>query len=205
VPVTAVDDGSAVVADDPAESTESVEADADLSDGRSDRVDGRSRIPVPWALPVVAVVVYVLDQATKHWALQDLRDGPIDLVGSLRLNLAFNTGAAFSGGTGLGPLIAVVVVVIVVVLILGRHRVIDSAVGTVAVGMIAGGAVGNLSDRLLRAGDGFLGGAVVDFVDLQWWPVFNVADAAVVLGGLMLVLDSMRTGSRRAESSPGSP
>jgi len=65
--------------------------------------------------------------------------------------------------------------------------------------------VGNLSDRLLRAGDGFLGGAVVDFVDLQWWPVFNVADAAVVVGGLMLVLDSMRAGSASTASSPGSP
>lgn len=202
MPVTAVDGGSAVVADD---STESVDADGDLSDDRSDRAEDQSRIPIPWALPVVAVVVYVLDQATKHWALQDLQDGPIDLVGSLRLNLAFNTGAAFSGGTGLGPLIAVVVFVVVILLILGRHRVIDSAVGTVAVGMIAGGAVGNLSDRLLRAGDGFLGGAVVDFVDLQWWPVFNVADAAVVVGGLMLVLDSMRSGSASTASSPSSP
>ena len=202
VPVTAVDGGSAVVADD---SIDSIDADGDLSDDRSDRAEDQSRIPIPWALPVVAAVVYVLDQATKHWALQDLQEGPIDLVGSLRLNLAFNTGAAFSGGTGLGPLIAVVVFVVVILLILGRHRVIDSAVGTVAVGMIAGGAVGNLSDRLLRAGDGFLGGAVVDFVDLQWWPVFNVADAAVVVGGLMLVLDSMRAGSASTASSPGSP
>jgi signal peptidase II len=72
--------------------------------------------------------------------------------------------------------------------------------GTVAVGMIAGGAIGNLSDRLLRAGDGFLGGGVVDFIDFQWWPVFNVADAAVVLGGLMLVLESVR-----ADSTPSSP
>jgi signal peptidase II len=150
---------------------------------------------VAWALPVVALVVYVLDQATKHWALHDLQGGPIDIVGSLRLKLAFNTGAAFSGGTGLGPVIGIVVFLIVVVLILGRHRVIDSAVGTVAVGMIAGGAIGNLSDRLFRAGDGFLGGAVVDFIDVQWWPVFNVADAAVVLGGLMLVIESVRADS----------
>lgn len=140
----------------------------------------------------MALVVYGLDQATKHWALQELQDGPVDLVGSLRLNLAFNTGAAFSGASGLGPLIAVLVLVIVVVLIVERHRVIHSALGTVAVGMIAGGAAGNLSDRLLRAGDGLLGGAVVDFIDLQWWPIFNVADAAVVLGGLALVLDSTR-------------
>jgi signal peptidase II len=162
-------------------------------------------VPAEWALPVVAVAVYLLDQATKHWALQNLQDEPIDLVGSLRLNLAFNTGAAFSGGEGFGPLIAVVVVVVVLVLVVRRRHVIDSAVGTVAVGLIAGGALGNLSDRLFRAGDGLLGGAVVDFVDLQWWPVFNVADAAVVVGGLMLVADSFRTqaASSRASADSG--
>jgi signal peptidase II len=128
----------------------------------------------------------------------------IDIVGSLRLNLAFNTGAAFSGGAGYGPLIAVVVTVVVVVLILRRRQVIESAVGTVAVGMIAGGAIGNLSDRLFRAGEGLLGGAVVDFVDLQWWPIFNVADAAVILGGLMLVVDSVRV-QRAAPTDPAEP
>ena len=50
-----------------------------------------------------------------------------------------------------------------------------------------GGAVGNLIDRIFRDGGGFLGGAVIDFVDLQWWPVFNVADAAVSIGGLLIV------------------
>lgn len=152
----------------------------------------RSALPAGWALPVVAVAVYLLDQLSKHWALRELQDRVIDIVGSLRLNLAFNTGAAFSGGTGLGPVIAVVVVVIVVVLIRFRHRVAHTVLGTVAVGMILGGAIGNLSDRLLRSGDGLLGGAVVDFIDLQWWPVFNIADAAVVLGGLALVIESMR-------------
>ena len=146
-------------------------------------------------MPTTALIVLVLDQATKYWALHNLEDGPIELIGSLRLNLAFNTGAAFSGGTGLGPFIAVLVFVIVIVLILGRRRIIDSARGTVAVGMITGGAIGNLSDRLFRAGDGFLGGAVVDFVDLQFWPIFNVADAAVVVGGLLLVVDSMHADS----------
>jgi signal peptidase II len=174
------------------------------SDGRSGEPDQASGVPAAWALPVVAVGVYLLDQATKHWALQNLQDEPIDIIGSLRLNLAFNTGAAFSGGAGYGPLIAVVVTVVVVVLILRRRQVIESAVGTVAVGMIAGGAIGNLSDRLFRAGEGLLGGAVVDFVDLQWWPIFNVADAAVILGGLMLVVDSVRV-QRAAPTDPAEP
>ena len=59
-------------------------------------------------------------------------------------------------------------------------------------GMILGGAIGNLADRALRAGDGFLGGAVVDFVDLQWWPVFNAADSAIVVAGVILVLTAPR-------------
>ena len=50
-----------------------------------------------------------------------------------------------------------------------------------------GGAAGNLVDRIFREGSGFLGGGVVDFIDLQWWPIFNVADAAVTIGGLLLV------------------
>ena len=184
--------GSVAVADDEPGLVETTAATTSPRD---------SGTPAGWALPVVALLVYGLDQATKHWALEDLADGPVDIVGSLRLNLAFNTGAAFSGGRGFGPLIAVLVVIVVIVLILGRRRVIHSALGTVAVGLIAGGAVGNLSDRLLRAGDGVLGGAVVDFVDLQWWPVFNVADAAVVVGGFLLVVDSTRAGSRQSERS----
>ena len=68
----------------------------------------------------------------------------------------------------------------------------------VLLGMVLGGAVGNLADRVARAGDGFLGGAVVDFIDLQWWPVFNAADSAIVVAGVILVL----TASRHRQSQP---
>ena len=57
----------------------------------------------------------------------------------------------------------------------------------IAVGAIIGGAIGNLADRVFREGGGFFGGAVVDFIDLQWWPVFNVADSAIVVGGILVV------------------
>jgi signal peptidase II len=59
-------------------------------------------------------------------------------------------------------------------------------------GLVLGGALGNLADRVFRDGSGFLGGAVIDFIDLQWWPVFNVADIAVTVGGVLLVLTSTR-------------
>ncbi len=138
---------------------------------------------------LIAVTIVVADQVTKHWALNALGDGrTIDIVGSLRFNLAFNTGMAFARGQGLGPVIAVIGVLVVAYLLIGLRR--DTRSGSVFVGMVAGGAAGNIVDRLFR-GDGWLQGAVVDFIDLQWWPIFNVADAAIVVGAGALVVVSL--------------
>ena len=138
---------------------------------------------------LIAVAIVVADQATKHWALNALGDGrTIDIVGSLRFNLAFNTGMAFAKGQGIGPIIAVVGVIVVAYLLVGVRR--DTKPGSVLVGMVAGGAAGNIVDRLFR-GDAWLRGAVVDFIDLQWWPIFNIADAAIVLGAGALVIASL--------------
>ena len=142
---------------------------------------------------IVAVVAVALDQLTKHWAVNALADGHIvHVVGSLRLNLFHNTGVAFSMGTGkgLGPWIGVLALAVVIGLSLGATS--RTTLGAVAAGLIAGGAVGNLLDRALRGEDGFMHGGVVDFIDLQWWPVFNVADACVVVGAVLLVLASFR-------------
>ena len=141
----------------------------------------------PVLLASVAVSVLVLDQLTKTWAVRHLDDGHIiDLVGSLRLRLAFNTGAAFSSGTGFGPIIGIGAVVIVAVLV-WTSRSVGSRLGMVAVGLVLGGALGNLTDRAFRQGEGFMGGAVVDWIDPQFWPIFNVADASIVVGGILLV------------------
>jgi signal peptidase II len=139
-----------------------------------------------------AVVVLALDQLTKHWALTALADGPIDLVGSVRLNLVFNQGAAFSlGGDGNTQLIALIGLALVAVLLTMGLR--AERPGTaLGLGILLGGALGNLTDRALRAGDGLLGGRVVDMVDVQWWPVFNLADAALWVGIGVLVLDHLR-------------
>jgi signal peptidase II len=139
-------------------------------------------------------VVVALDQLTKTWAVRALDDGPIDLFWTLSLDLTFNTGAAFSRGRGLGPIIGVAAAVVALIL-LWTGRTVESRAGAVAVGMVLGGAAGNLVDRAFRAGgDGFLGGAVVDFVDLEWWPVFNLADACIVIGALLLMLVTARAG-----------
>ena len=137
----------------------------------------------------IAAVVVIVDQLTKRWALDELSDGNIDLIGSLRFNLAFNKGMAFSQGTGLGPIIGVVALLVVVGLLVSIGR-STSRLYPLAVGLIIGGAVGNLLDRLFRA-PGWLRGGVVDFIDVQWWPIFNVADIAVTTGGALLLLSTL--------------
>lgn len=135
----------------------------------------------------IAVLVLVCDQATKTLAVRALADGPVHVWWTLRLALSFNSGIAFSLGPGLTPWITVAAAVLVVVL-LGFTRRVTSPVMAVALGLVLGGALGNLADRLFRSH----GGAVIDFIDVQWWPVFNVADIAVTVGAVMLVLSGLR-------------
>jgi signal peptidase II len=143
------------------------------------------------AVLLAIATVVALDQLSKQWALSVLADGPIDLVGSLRLRLTFNDSAAFSIGGGRTTVIALIASVVVAALLVAAWRATDlgSAVG---LAIIAGGALGNLTDRALRAGEGALGGRVVDFIDLQWWPVFNVADVSLWVGIAVLVISSWR-------------
>lgn len=166
-------------------------------------VSGWRRRGLAVSLAVAAAVVAV-DQLTKSWALERLSGGrTIDLVWTLRFRLAFNRGMAFSRGSGLGPVIGVVALLVVVGLLvsLGRGRV-AGRVGTVAVGAVLGGAIGNVADRFFRSDDGFLQGAVVDFIDLQWWPVFNVADMGITIGGAVLVVTSLLSSRDRADRDP---
>ncbi|HAF67949.1 MAG TPA: signal peptidase II [Acidimicrobiaceae bacterium] len=131
-----------------------------------------------------AVFVIAADQWSKYWAVDALSDRTIDVVWKLRFHLTGNTGFAFSTGQGLGPVLGVVALVVVVVLWRMRSR-FSGAVSTLSLGLVLGGACGNLIDRALRT-PGWGRGAVVDFIDLQFWPVFNVADMAIVFGVLLL-------------------
>ena len=132
--------------------------------------------------------VVAVDQLTKWWALEALEDRDIELFWTLRLRLVYNTGAAFGLGQGLEIVIAVAAFLFVAVVAWASWNGRRLSLPPSLLGMILGGAVGNLADRVGRAGDGFLGGAVVDFIDLQWWPVFNAADSAIVVAGVILVL-----------------
>jgi signal peptidase II len=134
----------------------------------------------------VAAAVVVADQLSKWWAVDRLSRGPIHIVGSLRLALTRNSGGAFGLGSGVVPVVVLAVIALVVVLfVVGRS--IDRPSIAVALGLVLGGALGNLADRVFRS-PGFGRGSVIDFVDLRWWPVFNVADAAITCGCVLLVL-----------------
>jgi signal peptidase II len=150
----------------------------------------------------VAIGWLLADQLTKSWAESELSARTIDVVGSLRLNLAYNTGASFGLGGGFGAWISVVAIVVVGIL-LWQGRSTRSRLGAVALGMVVGGAIGNIADRAFRGDEGFMSGAVVDFVDLQWWPIFNVADVGIVVGGLLLVWSAFRGGEDRGGGDEG--
>ena len=144
----------------------------------------RRRLPL---LLSIAAVVLLLDIVTKVLAVRLLVPGqPVSIIGdTVTWTLVRNSGAAFSMATGYTWMLTLVAMGVVVGIIwMGRRLV--SPWWAVGLGMILGGALGNLVDRFLRA-PGPLRGHVVDFLSIGWWPVFNVADPAVVGGAMLLV------------------
>jgi signal peptidase II len=130
----------------------------------------------------VGAAVVAADQVTKSLAQADLRQ-PVHLFGPFGLSLGYNSGSAFSLFTGDSGVLAVVAAVLVVGLAWLAWRAPSAAVAA-AVGLVLGGAVGNLCDRAFRGHHG----DVVDFVTLTHWPTFNVADASVTVGLVLLVV-----------------
>jgi signal peptidase II len=137
---------------------------------------------------VTAVVILALDQMSKAWALSRLSGfRTFHLTWKIDFQLAFNQGMAFSRGQSLGKVIAIAAFVIIIAL--GWFaRTVENKWQLICIGVVMGGAAGNLSDRIFRAGTGFLGGRVVDFINPHFWPVFNVSDSAIVVGGILLAL-----------------
>ncbi len=151
---------------------------------------------------VTAAAVFALDRVTKVWAARALADRPIDLIpGALTLRYTTNSGGAFSLGQRTPWLFAGATLIVsgLIVLTAFRSRNARSALG---LGLVLGGALGNLADRALR-GPG-LSGHVVDFIDLHWWPVFNVADSAIVIGAVLLAWTSFRD-EHAGEAAAGTP
>ncbi len=138
------------------------------------------------AVAVMAAVV-AADQLTKWWAVSRLSTGPIHVIGTLDLELSRNTGASFSLFQGKAFVLVPVAVVLVAVLSVVAWRA-PTAGRAAILGLILGGALGNLADRFFRGDHG----SVVDFVALHFWPTFNVADACIVVGCLLLLISLVR-------------
>jgi signal peptidase II len=153
---------------------------------------------VPWY--ALALLVVVLDQLTKYWASTSFTYGEARAVtGFFNLVLTYNKGAAFSflagaAGWQRGFFIAIALAAVVVIsVLLVRHA--GEKLFCLALALILGGAIGNVVDRMVL-------GHVVDFLDFHFagwhWPAFNLADSAITVGAVLLVVDSFRPGARRA-------
>jgi signal peptidase II len=143
----------------------------------------RSRRGVGLALALAGVVL-VADQLSKWFVRHDAGRLPYRIAGGLRVDLAYNRGISFSQLAQAGTIVTALVVAVAAGVIAAlafadpRYR--------PALGLILGGALGNLLDRLR------FGGAVVDFIGVYGWPSFNVADMAIVVGTLILVVQVLR-------------
>ena len=130
------------------------------------------------------------DQVTKVWAVAALSDGPIDVFGEvIQFRLFRNPGAAFSSFTSGGPVLGVLAAVVAVVIAAVLPR-LELAIDRLALALILGGALGNFTDRIFR-GDGFLDGAVIDFISPSFFPSFNVADSAITIGVALMLWSSI--------------
>lgn len=147
-----------------------------------------------------AAVAWGVDRLTKVWVEGTLAGRPpISVIdGVLDLRFTTNSGGAFSIGQGAPWLFvgATVAVSAAIVATAFRHT---SAATSVALGLILGGGLGNLTDRVIRGPR--LSGHVIDFIDFRVWPVFNLADTAIVAGAIVLAVSSFAADHRHAATS----
>ena len=133
---------------------------------------------------VIVTAAVALDQITKWWAETALDNGRvIDVLPTLEFDLSYNSGFSFGPGSGYGPWIGLIVIAMCSFLgwlIVTAETRLRAAIAAT----ILGGAISNLLDRIFRADDGVLSGDVVDFIDVTWYAVFNVADIFVVCGAI---------------------
>lgn len=146
----------------------------------------------------VAALVVLVDQVTKSLALEHLAGGPLDLIeGAITFRLTFNSGGAFGILQGFPAFFLVATIVAgAVIIVWVRH--LNEPGWTIPLGLVLGGGVGNVIDRVVRDTPG-----VVDFVDLHVWPIFNVADSCIVTGVLVILFLGFRSDrhERRAEQA----
>ena len=135
-----------------------------------------------------AGLVVAADQVTKHLALTSLAGDPLALIpGWLSLRLTYNSGGAFGFMQGAPGFFLVAGLAIFVLILMWVGRLEDDEL-VLPLALVLGGGIGNLTDRVLRD----FGGGVVDFIDLSFWPTFNVADTAIVFGVILIFATGVR-------------
>lgn len=156
-------------------------------------------------LYAVAAGAFLLDRLSKVWVEHTLAGRPPIRVipGVLSFSYTSNSGGAFGFGRSAPWLFAGATILVGAVIVVVSTHVMRTSVA-VGLGLILGGALGNLTDRIAN-GPGF-GGAVTDFIDFHVWPVFNLADTAIVFGAVILAVTSaFGDDERERQSSPGRP
>ena len=165
----------------------------------------RRKYPIWGSVLLAAALVWAVDFVTKNWAINYL-DGkaPRKVIGSfLQLTFTRNSGAAFSFATGGTILLAVFAVLVILAIGFWAPRLTSRSWGVV-LGLVLGGALGNLSDRILRANSstGLMKGQVIDWIELPHWPIFNVADSSIVVAAVIATYLSLRNISPVIKKDP---
>ena len=138
-----------------------------------------------------AWTIWLVDFLTKAWALSTLTSNPRPIVGRfLQFVLVKNSGAAFSFATGFTIFFTLVAFAVVVAVTFFAPRVTSQG-WLIAMGLLLGGVLGNLTDRIFRE-PGFLSGYVIDWIEIPHWPVFNLADSAITVAAALAFILSLR-------------
>lgn len=158
------------------------------------QAEGRTALAVQrWrTLLSVAWFIWILDLATKAWAVNQLANHePIKIIGSFfQLTFVRNSGAAFSMATNATLLLSLFGIAVLIGIIYFAPQVTSKG-WSVVLGLVMGGILGNLMDRIFRE-PGFLRGHVIDWMQLPHWPIFNIADSAIVCAALLSMFLSAR-------------
>jgi len=138
-----------------------------------------------------AWTIWLFDFATKTWALHSLSSQPRKIIGSfLQFTLVHNSGAAFSFATGFTLAFSLLALAVVIAVIYYAPK-LTSHGWQIAIGLLLGGVLGNLTDRIFRE-PSFLSGHVIDWIQIPHWPVFNIADSAICIAAAIAFVLSMR-------------
>ena len=138
-----------------------------------------------------AWTIWLFDFATKTWALHSLSSQPRKIIGSfLQFTLVHNSGAAFSFATGFTFAFSLLALAVVIAVIYYAPK-LTSHGWQIAIGLLLGGVLGNLTDRIFRE-PSFLSGHVIDWIQIPHWPVFNIADSAICIAAAISFVLSMR-------------